>query len=113
MQTILQGFFSTLCANVHKVQSFGRLVDAAARSCRTLLATVREDRSATAGKAEGWLEILGLMLTWIDKENIRECLVSVEQLLRAVGAELVVSLDVAQNRKKVYTNRIGIGSKRS
>lgn len=110
VQTVMHAFFSTLGAHVHKVEPLGKLLEAAAKSFHTLLSSVREDQSSTAGKAEGWLDVLGLMLTWIDKENIQDCLYPAERLLRAVGTELVVSLDVAQNRKKVSCNCANIPS---
>jgi hypothetical protein len=105
IQALLHGFFSALRANIQKIEALDRLIETASRSFHGLLSTVRADQSATAGKAEGWLDILGLALTWVDKENVKGCLVPVERLLRAIGTELVVSLDVAQNRKKVSCHR--------
>jgi hypothetical protein len=66
-----------------------------------LIGSASDDSSVVAGKAEGWLEVLGLVCAWIDKEESKDDIVAVNPLIRRIGSELVISLDVSQNRKKV------------
>jgi hypothetical protein len=76
-------------------------MQAASTTFQGLFRAAHEDASAVAGKAEAWLETFTLMMMWIAKEDMTDCISYVEPLLVAIGLELVVSLDVAQNRKKV------------
>ena len=101
LQPIVHNFFATLRALGSKIKGLERLLQAASSTFRVLFKAAHEDASAAAGKAEAWLETFGLMMGWIAKEDINSSVVYVEHLIVAIGQELVVSLDVAKNRKKV------------
>jgi hypothetical protein len=105
LQPIVHNFFATLRALGSKIEGLERLLQAASSTLRVLFKAAHEDASAVAGKAEAWLETFGLMLGWIAEEDPNSCNVYVEHLVVAIGQELVVSLDVAQNRKKVRVGR--------
>jgi len=105
LQPIVHNFFTTLQTLGSKIEDLERLLQAASSTLRVLFKAAHEDASAVAGKAEAWLETFGLMMGWLSKENLDSSVVHVDHLISVIGQELVVSLDIAQNRKKVSVAR--------
>lgn len=92
----------SLLGNANRVDNLSRLLDAAAQNIGRLLSGAHQDSLAAAGKAEQWLQVFGTLIAWINKENgVQDNIEATRRFVQMFSSELVSSLDLATNRKKI------------